>query len=76
MHNYGNIMIHVLVLFQEGAEFLQREGFSSDSPEGTPPDQLCDDQGTPKVKRATTMEVTAKVRIAVNGNVIFCSKIA
>ncbi|XP_078374798.1 uncharacterized protein LOC144658269 isoform X1 [Oculina patagonica] len=45
---------------KEGSEFLQREGYISDSPEGTPPDQSDDDQETPKVKRATTMEVTAK----------------
>lgn len=46
---------------QEGAVFLQRGGYSADSPDRTPADSSEEDQETPKVKRASTMEVTAKV---------------
>lgn len=45
---------------KEGAVFLQREGYSADSPDRTPADSSEEDQETPKVKRASTMEVTAK----------------
>lgn len=41
--------------------FLEREGYSADSPDRTPADSSEEDQETPKVKRASTMEVTAKV---------------
>lgn len=45
---------------KEGAEFLQREGYTSDSPDGSLSSPLEEEQETPKVKRASTMEVTAK----------------
>lgn len=41
--------------------FLEREGYSADSPDRTPAVSSEEDQETPKVKRASTMEVTAKV---------------